>query len=208
VNSGHTLFFRASTNCSKILKDKKYFNAIKNIRTNSVFQGRHKLLKNLECKNYIQHSEKFQSKLRFPGQAQVAQKSLKIKTFQYSERVQGNSVFQRNCKLFEILNDKKSVTWQNSVASIKVCGAKMFNSRRKTLFWLGYRLSKHKMTLFSKNLGGMTLLADPWLRLWPDGTRQCLPYHNHGTCKTNWGSKITNWINICLSCWKGAFIAW
>jgi len=33
----------------------------------------------------------------------------------------------------------------------------MFNSRRKTPFCLGYRLSKHKMSLFSKNLGGMTL---------------------------------------------------
>jgi len=69
-------------------------------------------------------------------------------------------------------------------------GAKMFNSGRKTLFCLGYRLSKHKMTLFSKHLGGMTLLADPWLRLWRDGTRQCLPYHNHEMWKTNWGSKI------------------
>jgi len=45
VNSGHILFFRASANCSKILKDKTYFNAMKNIRANSVFQGRHKLLK-------------------------------------------------------------------------------------------------------------------------------------------------------------------
>jgi len=52
---------------------------MKNIRSNSVFQGRHKLLKSPECKNYIQHSENFQGKFRFPGQAQVAQKSLKIK---------------------------------------------------------------------------------------------------------------------------------
>jgi len=79
VNSRHPPFFRASANCSKILKDEKYFNAMKNIRANSVFQGRHKLLKSPECKNYIQHSETYQGKLRFPGQAQVAQKSLKIK---------------------------------------------------------------------------------------------------------------------------------
>ena len=33
-------------------------------------------------------------------------------------------------------------------------GAKMFDFRRITLFCLKKRLSKHKMTLFSKNLGG------------------------------------------------------
>jgi len=47
VNSGQTLFFRASASCSKILNDKKY----------------------------IQYSEKFQGKLFVSGQAQVAQKS-------------------------------------------------------------------------------------------------------------------------------------
>ena len=75
VNSGHTLFFRASKSCSntlnlksilntlqcknfmtnsvfrasasssKILKDKKYFNAVKNFRVNSIFQGKRKLFK-------------------------------------------------------------------------------------------------------------------------------------------------------------------
>jgi len=30
----------------------------------------------------------------------------------------------------------------------------MFDFRRITLFCLGYRLSKHKMTICSKNLGG------------------------------------------------------
>jgi len=46
MNSGHTLFAWASASCSKILNGKKY----------------------------IQYSEKFQSKLCFSGQAQVAQK--------------------------------------------------------------------------------------------------------------------------------------
>jgi len=32
----------------------------------------------------------------------------------------------------------------------------MFDFRRKTLLCLGYRLSKHKMTIYQ----------DPWLRLW------------------------------------------
>ena len=35
----------------------------------------------------------------------------------------------------------------------------MFDFRRITLFCLGYRLSKHKMTICSKNLGGMAPLA-------------------------------------------------
>jgi len=37
----------------------------------------------------------------------------------------------------------------------------MFNFRRITLFCLEKRLSKHKMTIFSKNLGGMAPLAPP-----------------------------------------------
>jgi len=37
----------------------------------------------------------------------------------------------------------------SSVASTYVWGAKMFDFRRKTLFCLGYRLSKHKMTTYS-----------------------------------------------------------
>jgi len=45
-------------------------------------------------------------------------------------------------------------------------GAKMFDFRRITLFWLEKRLSKHKMTMFSKNLGvGMAPLPPLWLRL-------------------------------------------
>ena len=86
------------------------------------FQGKHKLLKNPECKNYIQCSDNFQGKLCFSGQAQVVQNYewLKIyiqysefrahsvfqgkhkflksperyKIFQHSEKFQGNSVFQ------------------------------------------------------------------------------------------------------------------
>jgi len=77
VNSGHTLFFRASASCSKILnvksiqgkfsgqtlfsgkaqscskilKDEKYFNEVKNFRANSVFQGKRKLFKILNNTN-------------------------------------------------------------------------------------------------------------------------------------------------------------
>jgi len=37
------------------------FNAVKNFRGNSVFQGKRKLLKNPEYKKYIHYSENFQS---------------------------------------------------------------------------------------------------------------------------------------------------
>ena len=37
--SGHILFFRASTSCSKILNVKTIFNTVKNFRENSVFRG-------------------------------------------------------------------------------------------------------------------------------------------------------------------------
>ena len=49
-------------------------------------------------------------------------------------------------------------------------GAKMLDFRRITLFCLEKRLSKHKMTMFSKHFGGPSLLCPPWLRL-------CAPAH-------------------------------
>ena len=45
----------------------------------------------------------------------------------------------------------------------KIWGAKMFDFRRISLFCMEKRLSKHKMTIFSKNLGG------PWPLLLPPG---------------------------------------
>jgi len=62
-----TLFFRASASCSKILNSKKY----------------------------IQYSEKFQGKLYFSGQEQVAQKSCTVKNiFNTVKNFRGNSVFR------------------------------------------------------------------------------------------------------------------
>ena len=46
-------------------------------------------------------------------------------------------------------------------------GAKKFDCRRITLFCLEKRLSEHKMTIFSKKLGGHGPFAPPWLRLCP-----------------------------------------
>ena len=55
----------------------------------------------------------------------------------------------------------------SGVASPKILGGKTFGFRRITLFCLEKRLSKHKMTIFSKNLvGAMAHFAPtPWLRL-------------------------------------------
>ena len=74
-NSGQTLFIRASSSCSKILKDKNYFNTVKNFRANSVFQGKSRLFKILNDKN-IYSLQWIQGTPCFSGQAQVAQKSL------------------------------------------------------------------------------------------------------------------------------------
>jgi len=55
----------------------------------------------------------------------------------------------------------------SGVASPKIWGSKnfgggkMFDFRRITLFSLEKCLSKHKMTIFSKNLGVMAPLASP-----------------------------------------------
>jgi len=50
------------------------------------------LLKNPECKKYIQCSENFQGKL-FSGQAQIVNNPEYKKYIHYSENVQGNFVF-------------------------------------------------------------------------------------------------------------------
>jgi len=49
----------------------------------------------------------------------------------------------------------------SSVASPNIWGDNMFGFRRITLFCLEKRLSKHKMTIFSKNLGGLVPFVPP-----------------------------------------------
>jgi len=94
--SEHTLFFRESTGCSKILNVKNIFSTAnlgqlcfsgqaqscskllisiqRKISGQTLFSGQAQVVKNPECKKYIQYSEKFQGKSVFSGQAQVAQK--------------------------------------------------------------------------------------------------------------------------------------
>ena len=84
--SGHTLFFRASASHSKILNVKIIFNTVKIFRAHSVFQGKRKLLKTLECKKY-KFKAVISGQLCFSGQAQSCSKILNgEKYIQYSEK--------------------------------------------------------------------------------------------------------------------------
>jgi len=53
----------------------------------------------------------------------------------------------------------------SGVASPEIWGAQMFEFRRITLFCWEKRLSKRKVTIFSKRLKGPWPLWPPWLRL-------------------------------------------
>jgi len=56
------------------MKDKKYFNTVKNFRANSVFQDKRRLFKILNDKKYILNTVHLRHTL-FSRQTQVAQKS-------------------------------------------------------------------------------------------------------------------------------------
>ena len=115
MNSGHPLFFRASTSCSKLLNVESIFNTAKNSRATLFFRASASCSKILDSKKYIEYSEKFQGKpcfqgkrnllkilntkiyslqwkfsgqlCFFSGQAQVAQKSWTVKKFSIQCRV-------------------------------------------------------------------------------------------------------------------------
>jgi len=63
-------------------------------RATLFFQGKRKLLKNSECKKYIQHSENFHGNSVFPGQAQVSQKSWMVKNISIQWKISGQLCFQ------------------------------------------------------------------------------------------------------------------
>ena len=100
--------YRTSSSCSKILKDKKYFNTVKIFRANYVFQGKRRLFKTLNDKKYILNTAN-SCTLCFQGKHKLLKNPECKNYIQYSENFRANSVFQGKRKLFKILNDKKSV---------------------------------------------------------------------------------------------------
>jgi len=83
---------RASLSCSKILNGKKYFNRVKYFRE-TVFQGKHKLLKSPECKTILKTVENFRSNSAFQGKRKLL-KNLEFKKYiQYSEKFYGKLCF-------------------------------------------------------------------------------------------------------------------
>jgi len=79
-NSRANPFFRASASCSKLQNDKNYIISTVNSGHPLFFRASAcKLLKIPECKKYIQYSEKFQGNSVFQGKHKVAQKSWMVK---------------------------------------------------------------------------------------------------------------------------------
>jgi len=62
----------------------------------------------------------------------------------------------------------------------------MFDFRRITLFCLEKRLSKHKITIFSKNLRGAKAPLAPWLFLWSEDKKRTQSDTRHTFPKTIW----------------------
>ena len=112
MNSGDPLFFRASASCSKLLNVNSIPNHSEKFQGNSIFQDKRKLLKNPECKKYIQYREKYQGKL-FSGQAQIVKNPEYKKYIHYSENFQGTLFFQ--CKRKKKFSIQPIFTWGRSV---------------------------------------------------------------------------------------------
>jgi len=100
VNSGHTLFFRASTRCSKILNVKTIFNSLEIFRANSVFQGKCKMLKILKDKKYIQYNE-FRAHSFFQGKQKLLKHPECKKYIKYSEKIHDKLCFQGKRKFLQ-----------------------------------------------------------------------------------------------------------
>jgi len=90
-------------------------------RALSIFQGNRKLLKNPECKQYIQYSEKFSAHSVFQGKRRVAQKSWMIRNiFDAVKNFTGNSAYGSKRKLLKNLEQWKY--FQYSVFSVYSLG--------------------------------------------------------------------------------------
>jgi len=60
------------------------------------------------------------------------------------------------------MRHETSVASPKSLGVLKKFGARLFDFRQITVFSLGYRLSRHKITIQYKNYG---VAIAPWLRL-------------------------------------------
>jgi len=69
---------------------------VKKFKAHSVYQGKHKLFKNPECKNYIQFSEHFQGKLCFHGKRKLLKNPECKRHIQYRENFQGKRKLLKN----------------------------------------------------------------------------------------------------------------
>ena len=132
-------------------------------RAHSFFQGKRKLLKNPQCKKYIQYSEKFQRTLFLSGQAQSCSKILNGKKYiQYSENFRINSVFQ----------GKRNFP-KNPVCTVK------------SIFQYSEKFRANSVFQGKRNL--FKILNDKKSVTCRQGRqrRECLLYHNHEMWKTN-----------------------
>ena len=103
--------FRASLSCSKILKDKKYFNTVENFRENSVFQSKRRLFKILNDKKYIFNTVNSGHTLFFRASTSCS-KILDVKTiFNTVKNFRKNFVFRASASSSKILI---SVQWKFS----------------------------------------------------------------------------------------------
>ena len=74
---------------------------MKIFRALSVFQGKRNLLKNPECKSYIQYSEKFHDTLFIPGKRKLLKIPECKKYIQSSEKFQGTRCFSGKAQVAE-----------------------------------------------------------------------------------------------------------
>ena len=100
-SSGQTVF-RESSSCSNILKDKQYFNTVKNFRANYVFKGKRRLFQILNDKKYIFNTVNSRHTLFFRASTSCS-KVLNVKTIFNTVKMFRATLFFRasaNCSKF------------------------------------------------------------------------------------------------------------
>ena len=107
VNSRQLRFSGQAQSCSKILNVKSIFNTVKFFRKNCS-QGKRKLLKNPECKNYIQYCEKFQGTRCFQGKRKLLKNPECKKYTPYSD-FKATLFFRASAKLLKNPECKKYI---------------------------------------------------------------------------------------------------